>query len=845
VFRAERCRFRSLSDDAARVLPLTGNFRARSPILGAVNAIGDALLADYEPLTVGAAEQGAGDSPADPAVELLLVATDKEHDWDADDVGLDLDEDEPAPAQRIAEARLLATRLAELHRDGIPRGEMVVLLRSYTWVDTYERALADAGLDPYVIGGRGYWSQQQVEDMLAILAVIANPLDDEALLGALASPACGVAPDTLWLLRRVALDRRERGYSARIWQALREVWRDEVPADAEGRRWAEAIVDEERERLGRFAEVIEGLRADAALLGLEGTVQAAAERLDYDLATLMRDRGEARWANVRKLMRLAREYESNDGADLRGFLEYAAEETTRAGEGEAPIAAEEHDGVRVMTVHGAKGLEFEVVAVPELGRRILAGFPPPIRIGTVEPQDEDDDAASPLRVGLRLARLGRPTERLYDLEELEELAKAEESAEELRLAHVAFTRAQRKLVMSGTFNPGRDREKEPVAGSPVTERLLHAFQDPVIGAQLALGQSGEVELEVPSPAPRPGLDATFEPARIAIRFAFPEDGSGAALAPPELAETAAGDAAPVKPPLLDLSPAPASSARLSYSALSQYGRCGYRFFVERELGLGAAQAPGAGLPIAAALDEGDDDPGDPPGREQRFGFGNAIHGLLEWSARNGWRRPDQERIRRLLNSSGLPAEAEEMERAERVLTGWLESGLCRRLGESGVVLRPEEPFLLPMEGAVIRGSIDLLARHPEGWTLVLDYKTDRLDAEPAGLIDRYSVQRDIYALAAAGDGDLRTAYVFLERPGEPVELEYGPAELDRARQHVHRLLGGIARGEFEVTSRPHAALCADCPARERLCSHEAAAQLREHPDPPIEADSQLSLIEGT
>ena len=855
VFRRERKRFREMGDDTGQVMPLTGNFRALPGILGAVNAIGEALIERFEPLTVGAEPDPEPDAGS-PPVELLLIASDgKENDWSADEVGLELDEDEPAPPYRIAEARRLASRLAELQREGVPRSEMVVLLRSYTWVDAYERALADAGLEPYVIGGRGYWSQQQVEDMLILLGVIANPLDDEALLGALASPACAVTPDTLWLLRRVALDRRDRGFSTRLWPALREIADGEVPADGDGRSWAEAIGEDETASLQAFVERIEGLRTDAPLLGLEGTIQAACERLGYDLATLMRPGGEARWANVRKLMRLAREYESNDSADLRGFLEYAVEETARAGEGEAPTAAEEHDGVRIMTVHGAKGLEFEAVAVPELGRRILAGFPPAIRIGTTEPSEEPEgDAPSPLRVGLRLARLGRPSERLYDLDELEDRAKVEEAAEELRLAHVAFTRAKRRLILSGTYKPERDPANSLLPGSPVTERLIHALHEGQLGALLVPKQTCEGEIEVPPPESRPGLDKSFEPARIAVSITFPAEGAGAALAPTGIAEAAPPPPAEsITPPLLNLTVEPVSSARLSYSALSAYAACGYRFLVERELGL-APQQPGAGLPAAASLDEGDADPGDIPAREARFGFGNAIHGLLDWSARNRWRRPEADRIRKHLRNSGLTGNAEELERAEAVLSGWLESPLCGELGASSVALRPEEPFLLPVEWAVIRGSIDLLARDPDRPPLVVDYKTDHLDRDPAQLIDRYSVQRDIYALATSGGGPVRTAYVFLERPLEPVEMEFEAADLERARAHVIELLEGIASGRFEVTDRPHKALCADCPARERLCSHSTAAQMRDDPDPPIEpgpddepADPggpQLTLLEG-
>ena len=104
----------------------------------------------------------------------------------------------------MAESRFLAERLRELADTGTPRGEMVVLLRAFTHLDAYEDSLARAGLRPYVVGGRGYWSQQQVVRRLRPAGAIANPLDDQSLFGALASPACGVSPDTLWLLRAAA-----------------------------------------------------------------------------------------------------------------------------------------------------------------------------------------------------------------------------------------------------------------------------------------------------------------------------------------------------------------------------------------------------------------------------------------------------------------------------------------------------------------------------------------------------------------------------------------------------------------------------------------------------------------
>ena len=83
--------------------------------------------------------------------------------------------------------------------------------------------------------------------------------------------------------------------------------------------------------------------------------------------------GQRRLANVRKLMRLAREHEAADGSELRGFLEVVERRSGEGGpsgsrESEAPVEGEALDAVRLMTIHRAKGLEFEIVCVADLGR---------------------------------------------------------------------------------------------------------------------------------------------------------------------------------------------------------------------------------------------------------------------------------------------------------------------------------------------------------------------------------------------------------------------------------------------------------------------------------------------
>ena len=334
-----------------------------------------------------------------PPVELLLTARDG---WDEEGIELEPAIDGRTPLNCLAEARVLAARLRELADAGSPRGEMVVLLRAFTHLDAYEDSLERAGLRPYVVGGRGYWSQQQVADVCALLATIANPLDDQALFGALASPACGAAPDTLWLLRAAAGRRRH------VWPALERAAGAGEAELAAPERLAE-IPEPELALLRRFAATLGSLRERGPRLSLAGLIETATTETGYDLAVLMRPAGEARFANVRKLMRLAAEFESREGRDLRGLLDFLAARAESDAEAQAATAAEGHDGVRIMTVHNAKGLEFDVVAVPDLSRSLLAGARPPLlTLGREQPP----------RVGMQLRRLGSGAINLYDYAEL-------------------------------------------------------------------------------------------------------------------------------------------------------------------------------------------------------------------------------------------------------------------------------------------------------------------------------------------------------------------------------------------------------------------------------------------
>ena len=740
VFREQRQRITDAAD--GEVLALSGNFRSRPEVIGAVNAIGGHLLGEsYQPLRVGAVPTEAEPAGGGSAVELLLTGRDG---WDAEGIDLQPATDARTPASILAEARGVAQRLRELADAGVERGSMVVLLRAFTHLDAHEDSLERAGLRPYVVGGRGYWSQQQVADVCALLATIANPLDDQALLGSLASPACGVTPDTLWLLRAAA------GQGRHLWPAVEVVSElgEEELAEPD---LLESIPASELDLLRHFAKAIAELRRRAPLLPLPGLIDAVVTKTGYDLAILMRRSGEARFANVRKLMRMAAEYESAEGRDLRGLLDFLAARAGADADPQAATAVEGHDGVRIMTVHSAKGLEFDVVAIPGLSRGLLAAARiPPLAIG--------HEHESP-RMGMQLRRLGAPSINLYDYRALCDEGRERDAEEELRLFHVAATRARERLILSGVIQP---KPPTPTTGMAIAERIAAAFE---------IDREKGSEIAIPPPQPRPGLTESFSPSQLTVHvsLASPERATELTATRPEaeVAQVTGGGPAP----LLSRTPPPVPNTPLSYTAISAQAKL-------REEGPAEGGDREISGPIAAS---------EATVRETAIARGIAVHAMLEWSQANDWQEPTEELTRRLAEDAGLAADAA----IDGLLTpfrAWTASQLFAERIAPARRTRAEVPLLLQLRGTVLRGSIDLLVEDDEKPPLVVDYKTDHLgDSTPAEHAERYATQRDLYALAvaeASGAERVEVAYVFLERPEQPALFSLDRAAIETGRQRL-------------------------------------------------------------
>jgi ATP-dependent helicase/nuclease subunit A len=832
--------FRARHDELAErggSLSLTWNFRGRKPLLDVVNAVFEERLGDgFTPLQAGRVEEIA---PEEPVVELLL--TDK-RGWDDDQerAARIAGELPPAPRWRQAEARLLAQRVAELVESGAAQaGDVAVLLRAVGDLEVYERALQDRGLSTLATVG-GFWGSQQVGDLLAYLRTLANPLDELALYGTLASPLVGVSSDGLALLGRDA-KASKRG----VWETIERMG-EESPEEVR-------LPAADRDRLVSFRSRLRAERAGAGRRTLSQLIERVLDQSGYAEHVLTLSWPERRLANVHKLLRVARRYEAGEGRDLRGFLDHVAhhQEGLSDAEPDAPVADGETEAVRLMSIHAAKGLEFGVVCVADLGRAQNLG------VGDLL---VDGD-----RVGLRLARLDgsavTPSLAWPELSEERRLAQAEE---EDRILYVAMTRARERLLLSGAVDFERWPEQRLGATtiswlgpalSPDLPASVQTLQPPIrelavvasdgtsvrVGLRLNAPETVGTVLQLDGPSdaddgPRHPHPHSTQTSTTAIEGVQAGDRLSASPIGTHGGLAGTGDGQRAKP----LAP-PGAAARLetlSYTSLTELSRCSYRFYLERVLGM-PEQRPPVG---AAGESRGD-------GLEARV-RGTIVHRLFESLDFLRSAAPSAEDVAQVARELDVRVAPHEREELAALLRAALGTPLAARLATIAPGARREHPFALtlavpeaglsrdpvpaePQSGWVLlTGVLDLLARGPDGGMLVVDYKSDRVvpGEDLREVVDReYSIQRLLYALAVLSDGAPRVEIVhwFLHRPAEPVGVVFAAEERPRLQDAVARLVRSARVGSFTVSEDPHRGLCLTCPGRAGLCSWSDSMTLRE------------------
>lgn len=475
---------------------LTMNFRSRPQVLEGANDLFRAVMSrafgeiDYtedQRLYPGAsfpAPEGNGDPYA---LEL-----------DAIDLSCMEAEDGKSIPRDLAEGRFVARRIRELLDGGfrireeggglrpVNPSDIVILLRSPgAALRQYAQALEEQGIPWTAEGGRDFFACTEVSVALSMLEILDNPRQDVPLLSVLRSPVWDFSADRLAELRAKSRDTDFYG-------AL---------AAGAGRGEADC---------SRFLEELARLRAYSGDLSCNQLLWQLYDRTNLLGIYSAMEPGETRRANLLALCACARQFEEAGHKGLFGFLSYLRRLRESGANLEAAAGNQEGAQVRILSIHRSKGLEFPVVFLAGLARRL---------------NREDMQQPMLFHPKLGVGPRGLDTERMVEFPTLARQAVArklesEMMAEELRLLYVAMTRAQEKLILTCALTGGaKDLQRlAGDAGFPVEPQALMTDQSTaqwVLTAALArpeaavLRQAAGVPVTVPAAELGPQWDVRW------------------------------------------------------------------------------------------------------------------------------------------------------------------------------------------------------------------------------------------------------------------------------------------------------------------------------------------------
>ena len=757
------------------VLPLVENFRSVPAVLEEVTrALAPVMrerpgvqpaFAPLVPCERRAGERGGGDggrAPVEHWVSWLPAAADEEAE-----AGGGPPPPSNAAAVAALEAEAIAADLLALRRDqGLRWRDAAILLRSTGDLDAYLEALRRAGI-PFAVGrDKQYYRRREVIDAAALVRAVLDPGDHLALITLLRSPAVGVPDAALLPLWRHELPRRLTELHEPSPERLAAVRRaveaaaGELPAGVPG---LDRVAGWEWSLLAAI-EQLAVLRAAFAAEPADRFIERLRRLLLLDPTAAARHLGAYRLANLDRFFRLLLVELDQGSGDVAAVLRALRDDVAagrEAEEGKPPAGG--GDAVQVLTIHGAKGLDFAHVYLPQL-HKPPGGERPATSVGRLP------EAGDPERCELRLLGAATPG---FDL--VEERRLEVEAAERVRTLYVAMTRAKDRLVLAGAWPRQAAAPPPPeqarshlqlLAWRPGCPDLQRLWRQGEGGGRDAAGVMWRFPALRPQEAPSAPAAAVAVGEAATPVAAAAAVASQAALLAGRRAEAAArmarafGAAATEEAHAQLREEVAANRASLPAGAAGEAGEARAAGATAGERALPARRRRRAAAAGAAS-------------REVAMAAGAALHRALElWDLLAD---PVREAARqRALLPAYLSAVAagEEAERAlprcRKLLDRFAAAGLAARLRAlaPGILAREMPVLLAPGEAAgagpvgFVSGAVDLLYRDAaSGELVVADYKTD----EVAGV----ELARRAATYASQGAAYVRAVQEALDLPRPP------------------------------------------------------------------------------
>lgn len=381
-------------------------------------------------------------------------------------------------------------------------GDVVVLLRSFGGgiLDIYRNVFEKAGIPLYVDYRTGYFSAQEVREIMQMLRILDNPRQDIPLYGALHGYFGQFSEEETAQIRAAVKAVLPEGMDVSLWDALhmyagdspegekaekKEAWEARRPVtetehlsgqsgekrqgestdgfgDASRVQNAEVTADPSlRTKVRSFLERYEAWRQMSVIMPVHDVVSHLLYDTGFEEYISALPSGPQRRANLHALVIRAQEFEKTQYTGLFNFLRYIDKcHSQDVDYGEANTLDENADVVRIMTIHKSKGLEFPICFVSGLSRKFAFRT---MDAGGLLVCDAD------LGIGAEAvdpdARVHWPTMRKTAVQEK---IMRESLGEELRVLYVAMTRAKEKLVLTGTISDSSSTEGRIAKAKAVT-----------------------------------------------------------------------------------------------------------------------------------------------------------------------------------------------------------------------------------------------------------------------------------------------------------------------------------------------------------------------------------------
>jgi ATP-dependent helicase/nuclease subunit A len=542
--------------------PLLLNFRSQPPLIDFFNFLFSRLFRPADELPAREREElgYVAHEPSEARRELrdegalveLMITTEQtagEDDLKAEQTSRELD------AAQVA--RRIISLTGKSGRDARGPNEfkfsdIALLFRAMTHVQTYESIFRRANIPYQTVLGRGFYEREEITDLIQLLRFLDNKTDELALAAILRSPLCGISDNALLGMRCApSLAELDDGtdplkhftQTRRLFTALRR------------HRDVAYISEDEHALLDRASNLINGLIARQHHYSLSALLRFAVDHSEFSAVIAATFDGAQRLANVQRLFTLAERFERSGAHLIRDFVRYVEEfEAIGSRESEGQID-EATNAVKLMTIHQAKGLEFPVVIIPDLQR-------------WSKPMDNwvllDRQRGLTLKVPDGRGRLVAG----LTFSQFEQRHAWREQFESMRLLYVAATRAEDRLILSGTT---KDLDKLGLKSDTWLNWIWQSLELP------PQPRTGIVQL-----TPELPLQVTVN---IADEEAAPAEAPGSLADAPQTLVAATAETIADAFPLLGKVQTEVNEAvhRLSVTQLINYQRCPRQYYFDRVL----------------------------------------------------------------------------------------------------------------------------------------------------------------------------------------------------------------------------------------------------------------------